>query len=98
MVVERMGVAKKPNGPFITKGRWKLIKDPNRPAAVVYELDSEAPSELRDFWEVDKSTLLVLEKDLRVRRSGFSDPYTVAYALYVFHFNPGQRMRDCSHD
>jgi hypothetical protein len=97
-VLERIGVAKMPNARFITKGSWKLIKDPNRPAAVIYELDSEAPSELRDFWEVDKSMLLVLEKDLRVRRSGFGDPYTVAYALYGLHCNPGQRMRDCSHE
>jgi hypothetical protein len=97
-VLERIGVAKMPNARFITKGSWKLIKDPNRPAAVIYELDSEAPSELRDFWEVDKSTLLVLEKDLRVQRSGFGDPYTVAYALYGLHCNPGQRMRDCSHE
>ncbi len=47
-VLERIGVAKMPNARFITKGSWKLIKDPNRPAAVIYELDSEAPSELRD--------------------------------------------------
>jgi hypothetical protein len=97
-VLERIGVANTPNARLITKGRWKLIKDPNRPAAIIYELDSEAPSELSDFWEVDKSTLLVLEKDLKVRRSGFGDPYTVAYALYGFHCNPGQRMRECSHD
>ena len=97
-VLERIGVAKMPNARVITKGSWKLIQDPNRPAAVIYELDSEAPPELRDFWEVDKSTLLVLEKDLRVRRSGFGDPYTVAYALYGLHCNPGQRMRDCSHE
>jgi hypothetical protein len=97
-VLERIGVAKMPNARVITKGSWKLIQDPNRPAAVIYELDAEAPPELRDFWEVDKSTLLVLEKDLRVRRSGFGDPYTVAYALYGFHCNPGQRMRDCSHE
>src|SRR5215475_3627220 len=38
-VLERIGVAKMPNA---------------RPrAAVIYELDSEAPPELRDFWEVD---------------------------------------------
>ena len=82
-VLERIGVAKMPNARVITKGSWKLIQDPNRPAAVIYELDSEAPPELRDFWEVDKSTLLVLEKDLRVRRSGFGDPYTVAYAAFI---------------
>ena len=97
-VLERIGVAKMPNARFITKGGWKLIKDPHRPAAVIYELDSEAPSEFRDFWEVDKSMLLVLEKDLRVRRSGFGAPYTVAYALYGLHCNSGQRMRDCSHE
>src|SRR5258708_24769352 len=97
-VLERIGVAKMPNARFITKGSWKLIKDPNRPAAVIYELDSEAPSELRDFCEVDKAPLLVLEQHLRVQRSGFGDPYTVAYALYGLHCNPGQRMRDCSHE
>ena len=97
-VLERIGSANTPNARFITKGSWKLIIDPNRPAAIIYELDSEAPSELSDFWAVDKSTLLVLEKDLRVRRSGFGDPYTVAYALYGFHCHQGQQMRDCSHE
>jgi len=48
-VLERIGVAKTPNARVITKGSWKLIQDPNRPAAVIYELDSEAPPELRDF-------------------------------------------------
>jgi hypothetical protein len=94
-VLERIGVSKLPNARLISKGSWKLLKDPNRPAAVIYELDSEAPSELRDFWEIDKSTLLVLEKDLKVRRTGFGAPYTVAYALYGFHCNPDQRMADC---
>jgi hypothetical protein len=61
-VLERIGVAKMPNARLITKGSWKLIKDANRPAAVIYELDSEAPPELRDLWEVDKSTLLALKK------------------------------------
>ncbi len=97
-VLERVGVATTPNARSTTKGSWKLVKDPNRPAAVTYELDSEAPSELRDFWEVDKSTLLVLDSDLRVRRSGFGDPYTVTFALCGLHCDPGQRMRDCLHD
>jgi hypothetical protein len=97
-VLERIGVAKTRNARTITKGHWKLLKDRNRPTAVIYELDSEAPPELREFWEIDKSTLLVLENDLKVRRSGFGDPYTVAYALYGFQCNPGQRMLDCSHD
>lgn len=95
-VLEQIGVAKMPNSRFITKGTWKQISDAKRPGAVIYELDSEAPSELRDFWAIDKSTLLVLERDLKVRRSGFGDPYTVAYALYARHCNPGQRLKDCS--
>ena len=74
----------------------KLVKDPKRPGAIIYELDSEAPSELKYFWAVDRSNLLVLNKDLRVRRSGFGDPYTVAYALYARHCTSGQRLRDCS--
>src|ERR1700750_2453635 len=48
-VPERIGIAKTPNARLITKGSWKLIKDANPPAAVIYELDSEAPPALRAF-------------------------------------------------
>src|SRR5262249_12068270 len=58
-VLEQIGVARMPNARLITKGDWKLVRDPKRPAAVIYELDSEAPSDLRHFWEIDRSTLLV---------------------------------------
>jgi hypothetical protein len=95
--LERIGVGKVPNARYITKGTWKLVEDPKRPGASIYELDSEAPSELRDFWAIDQSTLLVLEENFKVRRSGFGDPYTAAYALYARHCDSGQsRLRDCS--
>ena len=94
-MLERIGVTREPNTRHITKGTWKRIKDGNRPGAVVYELDSQAPAEYSRFWAIDRSTLLVLESDLKVRRSGLGDPYTVAYALYGLHCNPGQRLRDC---
>lgn len=85
-----------PNVRYVTKGSWKQIKDPKRPGAVIYELDSEAPQEFRDFWAIDRSNLLVLEQDLKVRRSGFGDPYTVAYVLYARHCTSGQKLKDCS--
>ena len=94
--LEQIGVGKIPNARYITKGSWKLVKDPKRPEAVIYELDADAPPDLRVFWVVDSSNLLVLEKDLKVRRSGFGDPYTVAYALYARHCDLGQRLKDCS--
>ena len=94
--LEQIGVGKIPNARYITKGSWKLVKDPKRPEAVIYELDADAPPDLRVFWAVDSSNLLVLEKDLKVRRSGFGDPYTVAYALYARHCDLGQRLKDCS--
>jgi hypothetical protein len=94
--LERVGVPKDPNTRHITKGTWRRIQDANRPGAVVYELDSEAPAEYSRFWAIDQSTLLVLDGDLKVRRSGLGDPYTVAYALYSMHCNSGQRLRDCS--
>jgi len=95
-MLERIGVMREPNTRHITKGTWKRIKDGNRPGAVVYELDSQAPAEYSRFWAIDRSTLLVLESDLKVRRSGLGDPYTAAYALYGLRCNPGQRLRDCS--
>ena len=95
-MLERIGVTTEPNTRHITKGTWKRIKDANRPGAVVYELDSQAPAEYSRFWAIDRSTLLILESDLKVRRSGLGDPYTAAYALYGLHCNPGQRLRDCS--
>jgi hypothetical protein len=94
--LEQIGVGKMPNARYITKGSWKLVKDPKRPEAVIYQLDADAPPDLRVFWAVDSSNLLVLEKDLKVRRSGFGDPYTVAYALYARHCDSGQRLKDCS--
>jgi hypothetical protein len=95
-MLERIGVMREPNTRHITKGTWKRIKDGNRPGAVVYELDSQAPAEYSRFWAIDRSTLLVLESDLKVRRSGLGDPYTAAYGLYGLHCNPGQRLKDCS--
>ena len=81
-MLEGMGVTREPNT--------------RHTGAVVYELDSQAPAEYSRFWAIDRSTLLVLESDLKVRRSGLGDPYTAAYALYGLHCNPGQRLRDCS--
>jgi hypothetical protein len=93
--LEQVGVVKG-NFRHITKGNWSLIKDQKRPDATIYELDSQAPADLRHFWAIDRSSLLVLENDLKVRRSGFGDPYTVAYALYARHCAAGQSLKDCS--
>jgi hypothetical protein len=80
--LERIRVGKG-NRRHITKGTWSQVTDRNRPGAAIYALDDQAPRDLRRFWAIDSSTLLVLEDDFKVRRSTLDDPYTAAYMLHA---------------
>src|SRR5262249_60998921 len=73
-MLERIGVTREPNTRHITKGTWKRIKDGNRPGAVVYELESQAPAEYSRFLAIARSNFLVLEIFFKVRRGRLGSP------------------------
>jgi hypothetical protein len=59
----------------VNEGAWTITQGTGLdPAAVVYQLDSNAPEEFRSFWTIGQDILFILDQDMnpRVGDGGYS--------------------------
>jgi hypothetical protein len=65
-----------------TQGSWKIRYDvDDYPGAIVYELDSKAPEELRLYWQVNKDILLPLDQTMTPKVGNASWGYMLSRTL-----------------
>jgi hypothetical protein len=75
--LERIGVGRG-NQRDIQKGTWTIIHGTKtHPDAILYQLDQNAPEDLRTYWAVDPNILLILDTEMNPRIGDANESYAL---------------------